>query len=185
MSAGKQRSAALILLPFPPPTKRKLLGLRDGTGAGAWGRARPAPISNRRRSGVEAPTGKHAACLLPRPFAAGRFCRCRRMRDKLMSPVPDRTQAQNDTYQLPGVADVVGVFADISKSVGVPGQGGVDRNGDDLTSQREAGRMTAIKNHAVKHRLGALFVLCQRCSLVPTRGCSAGQQGTLGCSRSG
>lgn len=58
-----------------------------------------------------------------------------------MSPVPDRTQTQNDTYQLPGVADVVGVFADISKSVGVPGQRGVDRNGDDLTSQREAGRM--------------------------------------------
>lgn len=62
-----------------------------------------------------------------------------------MSPVPDRTQTQNDTYQLPGVADVVGVFADISESVGVPGQRGVDRNGDDLTSQREAGRMTAIK----------------------------------------
>lgn len=41
-------------------------------------------------------------------------------------------------YQLPGVADVVGVFADVPQSVGVPRQGGVDRNADDLTPQWEA-----------------------------------------------
>lgn len=44
----------------------------------------------------------------------------------------------SDTYQFPGVADVVGIFTDVPQPVGVPGEGGVDRNGDDLTPQGEA-----------------------------------------------
>lgn len=43
-------------------------------------------------------------------------------------------------YQFPGVADVVRVFTDVSQSVHVPGQRRVDGYGDDLTSQRKAGR---------------------------------------------
>lgn len=42
------------------------------------------------------------------------------------------------TYQFPGVADVVCIFAVVPESVGVPGQGGVDWNSNDLTAQREA-----------------------------------------------
>lgn len=41
-------------------------------------------------------------------------------------------------YQLPGVADVVDVFADVPQPVGVPRQGGVDGYGDDLTPQWKA-----------------------------------------------
>lgn len=54
-------------------------------------------------------------------------------------------QTQKNTHQLPGIADVVGVFTDIPKSVGVPGQGRVERDADDLTPQRKAGRSTAVK----------------------------------------
>lgn len=43
-------------------------------------------------------------------------------------------------YQFPGVADVVGVFAVVSESVGVPGKRGVPWNSDDLTAQREAAK---------------------------------------------
>lgn len=55
-------------------------------------------------------------------------------------------QTQKNTHQLPGIADVVGVFPHSSKSVHVPGEGRVDRYGDDLASQRKAGRMPAIKS---------------------------------------
>lgn len=51
-------------------------------------------------------------------------------------------------YQLPGVADVVDVFADVPQPVGVPRQGGVDRYGDDLTPQWEAEFFW--KNHHLK-----------------------------------
>lgn len=47
-----------------------------------------------------------------------------------------------DTYQFPGVADVVCVFAVVPESVGVPGQRGVDWHCNDLTAQREAARNT-------------------------------------------
>lgn len=46
------------------------------------------------------------------------------------------------TYQFPGVADVVSVFAVVPESVGVPGQRRVDWHGNDLTAQREAARNT-------------------------------------------
>lgn len=54
-------------------------------------------------------------------------------------------QLQRGTHQLPGIADVVGVPADVSQPVGVPGQGRVDGDADDLTSQRKAGRTTAAE----------------------------------------
>ena len=63
-----------------------------------------------------------------------------------MSPgehVPDVSiYVVTDTYQFPGVADVVGVFAVVPESVGVPGQRGVHWHTDDLTAQREAAKYT-------------------------------------------
>lgn len=56
-------------------------------------------------------------------------------------------QIQGGTHKLPGVADVVGVPADVSQPVGVPGQGRVDGYADDLASQRKAGRTAAVETH--------------------------------------
>lgn len=44
------------------------------------------------------------------------------------------------TNQFPGIADIVRLFAVVSESVGVPGQGGVNWHSNDLTAQRKAAR---------------------------------------------
>lgn len=59
------------------------------------------------------------------------------------------------TYQFPGIADVVCIFAVVSEPVSVPGQRGVDGHGNDLTAQREAARnthnQTTQNRHTTQH----------------------------------
>lgn len=124
------RQTKALLGPFccstasSPPTNTNFSGLTDGTEAGTGGRGRSAPVSH--GSVVEALPGKLAIRIL-----GGETWK----------------QIPRGTHQLPGVADVVGIPADVPQPVGVPGQGRVDGYADDLTSQRKAGRTTAVETH--------------------------------------
>lgn len=57
------------------------------------------------------------------------------------------------TYQFPGIADVVRVFAVVPESVGVPGQRGVQRHSNNLTAQRKAARKK--NNNIINHKMKA------------------------------
>lgn len=129
------RQTKALLGPFccsaassPPPTNTNFSGLTDGTEAGMGGEEDLQPVSHGRCSVVEALPGKLA---IPIHLEGGGTWK----------------QIQRGTHKLPGVADVVGVPADVSQPVGVPGQGRVDGYADDLTSQRKAGRTAAVETH--------------------------------------
>lgn len=126
------RQTKALLGPFccqPPPHKHKLLWPdRRNKKQETWGEEDLHPFL----------TGGAAA-----------WWRGGRSREKLALRILRREQTwkriQGPTHQLPGVAHVVGVPADVSQPVGVPGQRRVDGYADDLTPQRKAGRTTAIK----------------------------------------
>lgn len=144
MSAGKQRSAAtilLLLIPFSPPHKQETSLPESWNRRGTVGRE------------ISAPTCGEVEALLG--FAA--FPPGAKL-PLLSVQRENRMQIQKKTHQLPGIADVVGVFTDIPKSVGVPGQGRVDGDADDLTSQRKAGRATAGESTSLENPPGGLLV---------------------------